>query len=167
MLAVWTLSNLALRDASRQAMWEDADTRNTLLECTAEGEPQILRVQALRALNSLAANKANRASMQSALWQARTHCTMHTPRTPPNRAPRTPHMHRLLTTVRPLPSTGRWATAAADHRCEGEFDLVPATQASTTVAGAAADLRRQDQPSIGRAEIWRAGRSRVRGAGAG
>ena len=109
MLAVWTLSNLALRDASRQAMWEDADTRNTLLECTAEGEPQILRVQALRALNSLAANKANRASMQSALWQARTHCTMHTPRTPPNRAPRSPHMHRLLTTV---PST-------AIHRAVG------------------------------------------------
>ena len=31
MLAVWALCNLALRDASRQSMWEDAETRDALL----------------------------------------------------------------------------------------------------------------------------------------
>jgi len=75
MLAVWALCNLALRDASRQSMWEDAETRDALLGCIAESEPQILRVQALRALTSLAADETNRASMLSALWQARAHCT--------------------------------------------------------------------------------------------
>ena len=104
-------------------MWEDADTRNALLGCTAEGEPQILRVQALRTLSSLAADETNRASMLSAFLQARTHYTVRTsrtqPRTPPHtpctdhrRAPRrTPHAptsHALTTAdpCQPLPTTG-------------------------------------------------------------
>ena len=91
-------------------MWEDADTRNALLGCTAEGEPQILRVQALRTLNSLAADETNRASMLSAFLQARTHCTVRTsrtqtahpaaqpmhrspPRTPPHSPMHQPAMH--------------------------------------------------------------------------
>lgn len=144
MLAVWALCNLALRDASRQSMWEDAETRDALLGCIAESEPQILRVQALRALTSLAADETNRASMLSALWQARAHCTHNaTSRTQPRTQPHThtaePQGDGLL---RPLVTTARKSSISCPLRKPAQQVLVQLQISEDEIGrGAPAELR--------------------------
>lgn len=125
MLAVWALCNLALRDASRQSMWEDAETRDALLGCIAESEPQILRVQALRALTSLAAHETNRVSMLSALRQARAHCVCS--RHPRPRQGHVAHPASHPVAAHPLPNhremgyCGRWSPPRGRTRYHARY----------------------------------------------
>ena len=141
-------------------MWEDADTRNALLGCTAEGEPQILRVQALRTLTSLAADETNRASMLSAFWQARTHCTVRTSRTQPRTPPHTPCTDHRRTPRRTAPCTNQPYTdhcrplpSTADHcRPQGSGLLRPLITAATE-SSISCPLRKPAQQVLAQLQI--------------
>ena len=70
LLAVWGLTNLAGQPGHRRSMWLDEATRDALLCCAEAGQPDLVRMQALRTLISLAIDDANRHGL-SELWADR------------------------------------------------------------------------------------------------
>ena len=67
LLAMWGLTNLAGNPDHRRSMWDDEATRAALLCCAEAGQPDLVRMQALRTLLSLATDEAIRCGL-SDMW---------------------------------------------------------------------------------------------------
>ena len=64
MLAVLALTNLADQPSHRRSIWEDEELRAALLDCADSSESELLRLQAMRTMLSLANDEENKESLR-------------------------------------------------------------------------------------------------------